>query len=60
MNTLIMTNMFKQAFSFAQTAEEKSIRLRVAPQLYAETRASSFAEAAEDKVFYKIFSNLHI
>ena len=32
--------MFKQAFSFAQTAEDKSIRLRVAPQLYAVTRAS--------------------
>ena len=40
MNTLIMTNMFKQASSCAQTAEDKSIRLRVAPQLYAVTRAS--------------------
>ena len=40
MNTLIMTNMFKQTSSFAKAAEDKSIRLRVASQLCAVTRAS--------------------
>ncbi|MBO5201119.1 MAG: hypothetical protein J6C30_00135, partial [Lentisphaeria bacterium] len=49
MENSILTYQFKQISSFAEAVEDKSIRLRVAPQLYAVTRASSFAKATEDK-----------